>query len=92
MDYIKVQALASFITKLAPVDQGNSNRKERFLSVDKASNQRGNRESVILEGLNEASNNQAEYEALLLLTRMKLARDLGGQILTAKSDSKLVND
>ncbi|RDX62500.1 hypothetical protein CR513_59159, partial [Mucuna pruriens] len=48
--HIKAQALADFMTKLASIDQGNNNGKEWFLSVDGASNQRGSRVSVILEG------------------------------------------
>ncbi|RDY02800.1 rnhA, partial [Mucuna pruriens] len=60
----------------------------------------GSGAKVILEGSNKvmvkqslqfefrASNNQAEYEELL--ARMKLARELGTQVLTTKSNSQLV--
>ncbi|RDX58270.1 Tf2-9, partial [Mucuna pruriens] len=65
-----------------------------------ASNQAGSGARVILEGPNgvlieqslhfefKASNNQAEYEALL--AGMRLARELEAKVLIAKSDSKLV--
>ncbi|RDY06528.1 hypothetical protein CR513_09461, partial [Mucuna pruriens] len=71
-----------------------------ILSVDGASNQSRSEAGVILKGLNEvlieqslhfefkASNNQAEYEALL--AEMRLAKELEAKTLTAKSDSKLV--
>ncbi|RDX64165.1 hypothetical protein CR513_57312, partial [Mucuna pruriens] len=71
-----------------------------FLSVDEASNQTGSRIGVILKGPNgvlieqslhfefKASNNQAEYEALL--AGMRLAKELEARALTAKSDSKLI--
>ncbi|RDY02386.1 Tf2-6, partial [Mucuna pruriens] len=73
---------------------------EWYLSVDRLTNQSGSRAGVILEGPDgvlieqsfhfdfRASNNQAEYEALL--AGMRLARDLEARILIAKSDSKLV--
>ncbi|RDX83818.1 rnhA, partial [Mucuna pruriens] len=84
----------------APIDECSSNVEEWFLFVDRASNQRGSRVGVILEGPNRvlikqslcfefrASTNQAEYKALL--ARMKLAGELGVHILMAKSDSKLI--
>ncbi|RDX71215.1 hypothetical protein CR513_49452, partial [Mucuna pruriens] len=74
--------------------------KEWLLFVDRASNQSESGVGIILEGpkrvlieqslLSEfkANNNQAEYEALL--ATMRLAKELDAQILTAKSDSKLV--
>jgi len=70
------------------------------LSVDRSSNQQGSGVGVILEGPNrflieqalrfafKASNNQAEYEALI--TRMLLAKELGACSLLGKSDSLLV--
>ncbi|RDX88227.1 pol, partial [Mucuna pruriens] len=73
---------------------------EWFLSVDGSSNRAGSGAGVILEGPTgafieqslhfefKASNNQAEYEALL--AGMKLAKEIGVRRLTAKSDSKLV--
>ena len=70
------------------------------LSVDGSSNQQGSGAGVILEGPNgvlieqslrfafKASNNQAEYEALI--AGMLLAREMGARSLVAKSDSLLV--
>jgi len=70
------------------------------LSVDGSSNQQGSGAGVILEGPNrllieqalrfafKASNNQAEYEALI--TGMLLAKEMGAQSLLAKCDSLLV--
>ncbi|XP_068474966.1 uncharacterized protein [Phaseolus vulgaris] len=71
-----------------------------MLSVDGSSNQQGSGAGIILEGPNgvlieqalrfafKASNNQAEYEALI--ARMLLAKEMGSQSLLAKSDSQLV--
>ncbi|XP_068474920.1 uncharacterized protein [Phaseolus vulgaris] len=70
------------------------------LFVDNSSNQQGSRAGVILEGPNgqlieqalrfafKASNNQAEYEALIV--GMLLAKEMGTRGLLAKSDSLLV--
>jgi len=70
------------------------------LSVDRSSNQQGSRVGVILDGPNgllieqalqfafKASNNQSEYEALIV--GMLLAKEIGAQSLLAKSDSLLV--
>ena len=70
------------------------------LSVDGSSNQQGSGAGVILEGPNgmlieqslrfafKASNNQAEYEALI--TGILLAKEMGARVLMAKSDSLLV--
>ena len=71
-----------------------------MLSVDGSSNQQGSGVGIVLEGPNgvlieqalrfafKASNNQAEYEALI--TGMLLAKEMGAQSLLAKSDSQLV--
>ncbi|RDY10101.1 Retrovirus-related Pol polyprotein from transposon 17.6, partial [Mucuna pruriens] len=73
---------------------------EWYLSMDGSSNQTGSGAGVILEGPNgvlveqslhfdfNASNNQAEYEALL--AGMKLALEVEAKRLTAKSDSRLI--
>ena len=70
------------------------------LSVDGSSNQLGSGAGVILEGPNgvlieqslrfafKASNNQAEYEALI--AAILLAKEMGARVLMAKSDSLLV--
>jgi len=68
--------------------------------VDGSSNQQGSGAGIILEGPNgflieqalrfafKASNNQVEYEALLV--GMLLAKEMGAQSLLVKSDSLLV--
>ncbi|RDX84749.1 Retrovirus-related Pol polyprotein from transposon 17.6, partial [Mucuna pruriens] len=98
--YIKAQALADFIVEMTTSGSVAEEDNKWFLSVDRASNQTGSKVGVILEGPNEvlieqslhfefkASNNQAEYEALL--AGMRLAKELEAKTLTAKSDSKLV--
>jgi len=69
------------------------------LSVDGSSNKQGSGAGVILEGPNgllieqalwfafKASNNQAQYEALIV--GMLLTKEMGAQSLLAKSDSLL---
>ena len=71
-----------------------------MLSVDGSSNQQGSGAGIVLEGPNgvlieqalrfafKASNNQAEYEALI--AGMLLAKEMGAQILVVKSDSQLI--
>ena len=71
-----------------------------MLLVDGSSNHQGSGAGIILEGPNgvlieqalrfafKASNNQAEYEALI--AGMLLAKEMGAQSLLAKSDSQLV--
>jgi len=73
---------------------------EWILSVDSASNQKGSGAGVVLEGPGgvlieqslrfsfKASNNQAEYEALI--AGMLLAREIRVKRLSARSDSLLV--
>ena len=67
-----------------------------MLSIDGSSNQQGSGTDVILEGPNgllieqtlrfafKASNNKAEYEALI--AGMLLAKEMGAQNLLAKSE------
>ncbi|RDX75708.1 Retrovirus-related Pol polyprotein from transposon 17.6, partial [Mucuna pruriens] len=95
---IRVQALADFITELTT--EHEQLEGDWYLSVDGSSNQTGSGAKVILKGPNgilieqslhfdfKASNNQAEYEALL--AGMKLALEIKAKKLTVKSDSKLV--
>jgi ribonuclease HI len=71
-----------------------------LLSVDGSSNLKGSGAGVVLEGPDDilieqsirfefkASNNQAEYEALI--AGMTLAQEMGAENLRAKSDSQLV--
>lgn len=70
------------------------------LYVDGASNEKGSRVGIILEGPNnvtleqalkfnfKASNNQVEYEALIV--GLKLAKEVGARKLRCYSDSQLV--
>jgi len=78
----------------------NSTPPEWILSVDGASNQKGSGAGVVLEGPGgilieqslrfsfKASNNQAEYEALI--AGMLLAKEIRAKKLSARSDSLLV--
>jgi hypothetical protein len=98
---IKSQALADFVLEMTspPVEE---DQQPWTLSVDGASNIKGSGAGVILEGPDgvlieqslrfafRASNNQAEYEALI--AGMKLAREMEVTDLRAKSDSQLVTN
>jgi len=99
---IKGQIYANFVAELSPGNEQSEEEIsfKRVLSVDGSSNQQGSGAGVILEGSNgllieqalrlafKASNNQAEYEALI--ARMLLAKEMGARSLLAKSDSQLV--
>jgi len=98
---IKGQVYADFMVELSSKDsQPNPNDFQWVLAVDGSSNQQGSGAGVILEGSNglliekalrfafKASNNQAEYEALIV--GMLLAKELGARSLLVKSDSLLV--
>jgi len=94
---MKAQFLADFLTELQPVAE-----KKTFwlLSVDGSSNRKGSDAGIILEGPGEVaveqsirfgfdtSNNQAEYEALII--GLRLARDLGVKNLKCQIDSQLI--
>ena len=102
MRSIKGQVYADFVAEVSPgggpqeVELGS----QWMLSGEGSSNQQGSGAGIILEGPNgvlieqalhfafKASNNQAEYEALI--ARMLLAKEMGAQSLLAKSDSQLV--
>ncbi|RDY10525.1 hypothetical protein CR513_04950, partial [Mucuna pruriens] len=101
---MKAQVLTDFINKLTPNshnEKATRANKEWTLSVDKSSNKRGSGVGIIMEGPGgvlieqslhfrfQASNNLAEYEALLV--GIQLANELGAKMLTVKSDSKLVS-
>jgi len=94
---MKAQFLAEFLIELPLVT------KEKaclLLSVDGSSNKKGNDTGIILEGPGhiavkqfirfgfETSNNQAEYEALIV--GLRLAKDLGVRSLKCQTDSQLV--
>ncbi|RDX79747.1 hypothetical protein CR513_39788, partial [Mucuna pruriens] len=80
--HIKAQALANFITELTPINTPTIEEGEWYLLVDGSLNQTRSGEGIILEGLEgvlieqslhfdfKASNNQAEYEALLAGMRL----------------------
>ncbi|XP_068504010.1 uncharacterized protein [Phaseolus vulgaris] len=98
---IKGQVFAEFIVELSSGVTPSEGLDFRWvLSMDGSSNQQGSGAEVILEGPNgvlieqslcfafKASNNQAEYEALI--AGMLLAREMGAKSLMAKSDSMLV--
>jgi len=99
---IKGQIYVDFVAELSPGNvQSEEEISFRWVfSVDGSSNQQGSEAGVILEGPNEllieqalrfafkASNNQAEYEALI--AGMLLAKEMGARSLLAKIDSQLV--
>ncbi|GAU47095.1 hypothetical protein TSUD_369280 [Trifolium subterraneum] len=96
---IKSQALADFMLELTNPPSEND-PQPWTLSVDDSSNLRGSGTGVVLEGPEgvlieqslrfafKASNNQAEYEALI--AGMKLDKEMEVHELKAQSDSQLV--
>jgi len=96
---IKAQILADFLVEMIVV-KGSMEVAKWVLSVDGLSNLKGSGAGVALEGPDgvlieqslrfefKASNNQAEYEALL--EGMRLEIEVGVKDLQAKSDSQLV--
>ncbi|PNY11290.1 gag-pol polyprotein [Trifolium pratense] len=98
---IKSQMLADFVLEMSPPPAAEKT-SPWTLSVDGASNIRGSGAGVVLEGPDgvmieqslrfafKASNNQAEYEALI--ARMKLAKAMEVKDLRAMSDSQLVTN
>jgi len=88
---IKGQVYADFVVELSPGGdpQEVELRSQWMLSMDGSSNQQGSGTGIILEGPNgmlieqalrfafKASNNPAEYEALI--ARMLLAKEMGAQ-------------
>ncbi|XP_020216778.1 uncharacterized protein LOC109800405 [Cajanus cajan] len=95
---IKALCLADFINELHPHDQFE--QQWWTLHVDGSSNNQGSGARVILEGPRgitleqslrfrfKASNNQAEYEALL--AGLRLAEDMGASRIKCRTDSKVV--
>src|ERR1044072_7121733 len=96
---IKAQVLADFVTELTPAPAEHS-PKMWTLFVDGSSNAKGSGAGLILLTPDEAeieqclkfefkaSNNQAEYEAMI--AGLTMALDLGVTNLTVNSDSQLV--
>ena len=92
---IKVQCLLEFINDL----QQTPTKDQWTLHIDGSSNLKGAGADIVLEGPNDiliekslhfafkTSNNQAEYEAILV--GLSLAREVGVKSLTCKTDSKL---
>ncbi|RDX66458.1 hypothetical protein CR513_54770, partial [Mucuna pruriens] len=78
--HIKVQVLSDFITKLAPTGEPSEFGGEWTLLVDGVSNQISSGAEIIWEG---------SYEYKALLARMRVAEELGDQVLTIKSDFQL---
>jgi len=98
---IKGQVYSDFVAKLSPRGAPELELGSQWLlSVDGSSNQQGSGAGIVLEGPNgvlieqalrfafKASNNQAEYEALI--AGMLLAKEMGAQSLVVKSDSQLI--
>ncbi|XP_020229889.1 uncharacterized protein LOC109810756 [Cajanus cajan] len=97
---LKAQCLADFIAELTP--SVSLEDPSWTLHVDGSSNTKGSGAGIILEGPNDmmlelaikfdfrATNNQAEYEALL--AGLRLAKDVGVKKLRCCSDSKLMTE
>ena len=98
---IKGQVYADFVVELSLAATHQEGASFRWiLSADGSSNQQGSEAGVILEGPNgllieqalqfafKASNNQAEFEALI--AGMLLAKEMCAKGLLVKSDSLLV--
>nr|KYP62340.1 hypothetical protein KK1_016872 [Cajanus cajan] len=96
---IKSQSLADFINELSPL--GRFEDSTWTMHVDGSSNDQGSGAGLILESPSgitleqslrfgfRASNNQAEYEALL--AGMRLAAEMGVTKITCWTDSKISN-
>jgi len=92
---IKAQCLLDFVNDL----QQTPTEDQWTLHVNGSSNPKGAGAGIVLEGPNDilikksihfafkTSNNQAEYEAIL--AGLSLAREVGVETLTCKTDSKL---
>ncbi|KAI9128684.1 hypothetical protein K1719_000167 [Acacia pycnantha] len=98
---IKSQALADFVRELTPVDGDVGVLEPWKIYVDGSSNAKGSGARIIIESpegvamehslqLNfPTSNNQAEYEALLV--GLQQAKELGAQRVSVFTDSQLVS-
>nr|KYP55059.1 Gypsy retrotransposon integrase-like protein 1 [Cajanus cajan] len=97
---IKSQCLADFLNELSP--PGHFEDSTWVMHVDGSSNCQGSGADIILESPSgitleqslrfgfRASNNQAEYEALLV--GMRLATEMGAKKIVCWTDSKVVAD
>ncbi|KAL0405421.1 UNVERIFIED_CONTAM: hypothetical protein Slati_3856000 [Sesamum latifolium] len=98
---IKAQALADFISEMAKISIKDASQDQRWLlHVDGSSTTQGSGVGIVIttpqsEDLefaikfgSKASNNEAEYEALVI--GMRMAHDAGARHLLAYSDSQLI--
>ncbi|XP_057452660.1 uncharacterized protein LOC130744496 [Lotus japonicus] len=96
---VTIQSLIDFVAELTPTE-GEKTQGEWILSVDGSSNNTGSGAGITIESPDKmvieqslkfefkASNNQSEYEALIV--GLRLAIELGIQKLFIKGDSQLV--
>ncbi|XP_057443271.1 uncharacterized protein LOC130735212 [Lotus japonicus] len=96
---IKAQGLIDFVNEMSP-EERVSEEVEWFLSVDGSSNLKGSGAGIVLEGPGgviieqslkfdfKASNNQAEYEAII--AGVRLALEMNVRCIVIKIDSQLV--
>ncbi|XP_057432183.1 uncharacterized protein LOC130724932 [Lotus japonicus] len=97
---VKAHALIDFVNEMSPEEKSDE-PGEWSLSVDGLSNVKGSGAGVILEGTGgvtieqslkfdfKASNNQAEYEAII--AGLRLAIEMGVQSIRIKTDSQIVS-
>ncbi|KAL0457909.1 UNVERIFIED_CONTAM: hypothetical protein Slati_0418100 [Sesamum latifolium] len=97
---IKAQALADFISEMTEMTIKEASQDQKWLHVDGSSTAQGSGAGIVIttpqgEDLEfaikfgfKASNNEAEYEALVIGLRM--AHETGAKHLLAYSDSQLV--
>ncbi|KAL0433907.1 UNVERIFIED_CONTAM: hypothetical protein Slati_2725000 [Sesamum latifolium] len=98
---IQAQALSDFVSKMAGISlKGTSQTEKWLLHVDGSSTAQGSGAGIVItssqgEDLEfvvkfdfKASNNEAEYEGLVI--GMRIAHEAGARHLTAYSDSQLV--
>ncbi|XP_057419037.1 uncharacterized protein LOC130713272 [Lotus japonicus] len=97
---VKTQTLIDFVNEMSPDEKGEESG-EWSLSVDGSSNIKGSGAGVILEGPGgvtieqslkfdfKASNNQAEYEAII--AGLRLAIEMGVQSIEIKTGSQIVS-
>lgn len=99
---MKGQAVADFIAELTPpLSSGEENLSRWVLNVDGSSNEKGSGAGVLLQVLSgdrfeygvrfnfPTSNNEAEYEALIVVLRM--AEAMGATHLGIRRNSLVVN-
>ncbi|XP_057444763.1 uncharacterized protein LOC130737008 [Lotus japonicus] len=96
---IKAQGLIDFVNEMSP-EEKVPEEVEWFLSVDGSSNLKGSGAGIVLEGPGgviieqslkfdfKASNNQAEYEAII--AGVRLALEMNVRCIVIKTDSQLV--